>query len=71
MLAHSLDHTHHLVPGLNRPLARRKFSFDHMQIGPADSARTHPNKDLLRGRLRFRQVDEFQRIGFNRRAASG
>src|SRR5439155_12016976 len=61
-----LDNTHDLVARNHRRFARRQFSFDHVQVGPAHAAGAHTHEHFTALWLRRRDFPVFQRIRFNR-----
>jgi hypothetical protein len=43
-------------------MLRREIAFNHVKVGAADSARTHPYENFACAGLRFLDIDEGQRI---------
>ena len=66
-LAQFFDDADDLVAGNHRRFARRQFAFHHVEIGAADAAAAHAQKDFALAGLRDGRVREFERIGRDRR----
>jgi hypothetical protein len=59
--ADRIDPADDLVPGNHRHLRVRQLAVNDVQVRAADAARQHPDADLVRRRLRIRQLRPHQR----------
>src|SRR6516162_7635326 len=63
--AQFLDRSNHLMSRNHRRNLRRKFSFDHMQVRPADPAHLHAHQNFTIVRTGVRKFTVFERICSN------
>ena len=70
MIGHRGAHVHHLaddlVTGHHSRAVHRKIALGDVQIGATHPARPNPDQQLVRGRLRDRQLDRPQRAADDR-----
>src|SRR5271166_2138261 len=64
--ANEIDAADDLMPGNNRIFDIREFPVDHMEVGPADPARTHCDADFALARPRIGPLHVLKRRSWRR-----